>query len=103
MVGKLSLKHRAVTEKSTDARTDRTSFVLAQLPNSRGVTSGLRFDKGTKHQTRVEQGDTPGSQDKLSNTESDFDLPVRVDRSIVVGARAQNKGPKDQDPFWDRV
>ena len=88
----------AVTEKFTDARTDRTSVFLAQIPSSRAVTSAMRFDKGTKHQTRVEQSATPVSQD-------DFDLQVRIDRSIVVDTRAQDKGDghKEQDPFWDQV
>ncbi len=105
MVGKLLPKRRAVTENLTDARADRTSVVLAQLPSSRAVMSALRFDKGTKHQTRVEQGDTSGSQDEFGNTKSDLDLQVRIDRSIVVdtGAQEMGKGPKDQDPVWDRV
>jgi hypothetical protein len=88
----------AVTEKFSDARTDRTSVFLAQIPSSRAVTSALRFDKGTKTHTKVEQGDTPGPQD-------DFDLQVRIDRSIVVDTRAQGKGmgSKELDPFWDQV
>jgi len=81
-----------------NARADRTSVFLAQLPSSRAVASALRFDKGTKTQTRIEQGDTPGPQD-------DFDLQVRIDRSIVVDTRAQGKGmgSKEHDPFWDQV
>ncbi|KAH9027466.1 hypothetical protein EDB83DRAFT_1911569 [Lactarius deliciosus] len=88
-----------------DARTDpsRTSVVLARLPNSRATTSSLPFDKGKKHQTKVEQGDMPGSQDQLNNTKSDFNLQVRIDRSIVINARAQDEFPKDQDPVLDRV
>lgn len=68
------------------------------MPSSRAVASALRFDKGTKHETRVEQGDTPELQDE-------FDLQVRIDRSIVVNTRAQEKGddPKDDDHFWDQV
>ncbi|KAI9459898.1 hypothetical protein BJY52DRAFT_299845 [Lactarius psammicola] len=89
-----------------DARTtDQTSVVLSQLPSSRAVMSALRFNKGTKHQSKVEQGDSlrPGSQDEFGNTESDFDLQVHIDKSIVVDARAQDKGTKDEDLFWDRV
>lgn len=68
------------------------------MPSSRAVASALRFDKETKHETRVEQGDTPELQDE-------FDLQVRIDRSIVVNTRAQEKGddPKDDDHFWDQV
>lgn len=68
------------------------------MPGSRAVTSPLRFEKGTKHETKVEQGDTPELQDE-------FDLQVRIDRSIVVDTRAQAKGndPKEDDHFWDRV
>ncbi|KAH9056805.1 hypothetical protein EDB87DRAFT_1160480 [Lactarius vividus] len=86
-----------------DTRTDpsRTSIVLARLPNSRATMSSLPFDKGIKHQTRAEQSNTPGSQDQFDNTRSDFDLQVRIDRSIVVNAR--DECPKDQDPVWDRV
>ncbi|KAH9003856.1 hypothetical protein EDB86DRAFT_2285918 [Lactarius hatsudake] len=87
-----------------DARTDpsRTSVVLARLPNSHATTSSSPFDKGTKHQTRVER-DMPGSQVQFDNTKSDFDLQVRIDRSIVVNARAQDEFPKDQGPVLDRV
>jgi len=97
----VSLKRCVVTEKLPDARTDQTSVVLSQLPSSRAVMSALRFDKGPKHQSRIEQ--RPGSQDEFGNTESDFDLQVRIDKSIVVDARAQDKGAKDQDIFWDQV
>ena len=88
----------AATEKFSDARSDRTSVFLAQIPTSRAVTPALRFDKGTKIQTRAEQGDLPAPQD-------DFDLQVRIDKSIVVDTRAQGKGigSKEQDPFWDQV
>ncbi|KAN0142161.1 hypothetical protein V8E53_000623 [Lactarius tabidus] len=80
-----------------NARADRTSVFLAQIPSSRAVTSALRFDKGTRHQTKVEQVDTPELQDE-------FDLQVRIDRSIVVDTRAQEKGddPKEDD-HWDQV
>ncbi|KAH9023017.1 hypothetical protein EDB84DRAFT_481283 [Lactarius hengduanensis] len=84
-----------------DARTDQMSAVLSRIPNSRAVMSALRFDKGSTHPTRVEPGDSP--EDECGNTESDFNLQVRVDRSIVVNARAQDECPKDQDLFWDRV
>ncbi|KAI9435537.1 hypothetical protein H4582DRAFT_2169925 [Lactarius indigo] len=83
------------------ARTDQTSVVLSQLPSSRAVTSALRFDKGSKHPTNVEQGDSP--EDECGNTESDFDLQVRIDKSVVVDARAQDECSKDKDLFWDRV
>jgi hypothetical protein len=55
------------------------------------VTSALRFDKGTRHQSGVEQleGDTPGSQDE---TENEFDVQVRIDRSIVVDTQSKGKG-----------
>jgi len=81
-----------------NARADRTSVFLAQLPSSRAISSALRFDKGTKHETRAEQCDTPRPQD-------DFDLQVRIDKSIVVDTRVQEKGDghKEQDPFWDQV
>ncbi|KAH9177312.1 hypothetical protein EDB89DRAFT_1535548 [Lactarius sanguifluus] len=63
-----------------DTRTNpsRTSVVLAKLPNSRATTSSLPFDKGTKHQTRAEQGDTPGSHVQFDNTKSDFDLQSKT-------------------------
>ncbi|KAH9056808.1 hypothetical protein EDB87DRAFT_1634441 [Lactarius vividus] len=84
-----------------NARTDQTSVVLSRVPSSRAVMSTLRFDKGSKHPTRAEPGDSP--EDECGNTESDFDLQVRIDRSIVVDARAKDECPKDQDLFWDRV
>lgn len=105
MVRKLSLKRRAVTEKFTDARTDQTSGILSEPPSSRAVISALRFDKGTRHSRRLEQPDMR-SQDEFGNTENDFDLQVRIDRSIMVDSRAQEKGmcpTKDQDPFWDQI
>lgn len=77
-----------------DARTDQTPVVLAPLPSSREVTSASRFEKGMKHPKRAEQGHTPGSQDQFSNTKSDLELQVRIDKSIVVDARAQDKSPK---------
>jgi hypothetical protein len=79
-----------------DARTDRTSVFLAPLPSSRAVTSVLCFDKGEKHQTRIEQ---------VGNKENEFNLQVRIDRSIVADTRAQAKGKdlEDQGPFWDQV
>ncbi|KAH9003854.1 hypothetical protein EDB86DRAFT_2890437 [Lactarius hatsudake] len=66
-----------------DARTDQTPVILAPLPSSRA-----------KHQKRTEQGHIPGSQDQFSNTKSDLELQVRIDKSIVVDARAQDKSPK---------
>ncbi|KAH9003862.1 hypothetical protein EDB86DRAFT_2286248 [Lactarius hatsudake] len=84
-----------------DSRTDQTSAVLSRVPSSRAVMSALRFDKRSTYQSRSEPGDSP--EDKCGNTESDFNLQVRVDRSIVVNARAEDECPKDQDLFWDRV
>ncbi|KAH9028947.1 hypothetical protein EDB84DRAFT_257431 [Lactarius hengduanensis] len=81
------------------ARIDQTSVVLSRVPSSRAVMSALRFDKGSTHPTRVEPGDSPEDD----NTESDFNLQVRVDRSVVVNARAEDDCSKDQDLFWDRV
>jgi len=85
-----------------EARADRTSVFMTQLPSSRAVTSALRF---APPQTRVEQGDTPGSQDTFGNKESEFDLQVRIDRSIVVDTRAQERGKdlKHHDSFVDEV
>ena len=107
MVRKPSLKHLAAVEKLPDARTDRTSVFLAQIPSSRAVTSALRIDKGSKHQTRIEQleSDIPGSQEELGNKENDFDLQVRIDRSILVDTRAQENGKnfKGHDTCWDQV
>lgn len=85
-----------------DARADQTSVVLAKLPSSREVVSALRFNRGTKFQTSAEQRSTPGSQDELGNSESDFDLQVRIDRSIVVDT-IPDEGPKDQNIVWERV
>ncbi|KAI9435540.1 hypothetical protein H4582DRAFT_657115 [Lactarius indigo] len=79
------------------------SIGLAQLPNFRATTSTLRFVKGTNLQTRAEQDDTPRSQDEFDNTKNDFDLQVRIDKSIVVDARARDEVPKDQDPVWEQV
>ncbi|KAH9177309.1 hypothetical protein EDB89DRAFT_1534968 [Lactarius sanguifluus] len=84
-----------------DSRADQTSVILSRVPSSRAVMSALRFDKGSTHPTRVEPGDSP--EDECGNTESDFNLQVRVDRSIVVNARAEDECPKDKDLFWDRV
>ncbi|KAH9027469.1 hypothetical protein EDB83DRAFT_2424197 [Lactarius deliciosus] len=84
-----------------DSRVDQTSVVLSRIPSSRAILSALRFDKGSPHPTRVEPGDSP--EDECGNTESDFNLQVRVDRSIVVNARAEDECSKDQDLFWDRV
>ncbi|KAH9011605.1 hypothetical protein EDB84DRAFT_1569651 [Lactarius hengduanensis] len=72
-----------------DARTDQTPVVLAPLHSSRAVTSASRFEKGMKHQNRAEQGHTPGSQHQFSNTKSDLELQVRIDKSIVVDARQE--------------
>ncbi|KAH9003852.1 hypothetical protein EDB86DRAFT_2285225 [Lactarius hatsudake] len=84
-----------------DSRVDQTSVVLSRIPSSRAIMSALRFDKGSPHPTTVEPGDSP--DDECGNTESDFNLQVRVDRSIVVNARAEDECPKDKDLFWDRV
>ncbi|KAF8259688.1 hypothetical protein EI94DRAFT_999273 [Lactarius quietus] len=86
-----------------DARTDQTSVILSEPPSSRAVMSALRFDKGPRDQSRIEPD--LRSQDEFDNTENDFDLQVRIDRSIVVDGRAQEKavGPKEQDPFWDQI
>jgi hypothetical protein len=63
--------------------------------------SALRLDKGTRQRSRIEQPDMR-SQDEFGNTDNDFDLQVRIDTSIVVDAKAQEKGMglKDDDPFW---
>lgn len=106
MVCKLSLKCRAVTEREVPvARTDQTSVILSEPPSSRAVMSALRLDKGQKHSRRVEQADMR-SQDESGNTENDFNLQVRIDRSVMVDTRAQQKvvcPTKDQDPFWDGI
>ncbi|KAH8993122.1 hypothetical protein EDB92DRAFT_435436 [Lactarius akahatsu] len=62
-----------------------TPVVLAPLPSPRAVTSASRFEKGMKHQKRAKQGHTPGSQDQFSNTKSDLELQVRIDKSIHHG------------------
>lgn len=84
-----------------DARADHTSAILSQPPSSRAVMSALRLDKGTRQRSRIEQPDMR-SQDEFGNTDNDFDLQVRIDTSIVVDAKAQEKGMglKDDDPFW---
>lgn len=66
--------------------------------------SALRLDKGPRHHSRLEQPDMR-SQDEYGNTENDFDLQIRIDRSIVVDPKAHNKSmsPKDEDPFWDQL
>jgi hypothetical protein len=63
--------------------------------------SALRLDKGTRHHSRIEQADMR-SKDEFGNTENDFDLQVRIDTSIMVDTKTQEKGmgPKDDDPFW---
>lgn len=92
-----------------EARTDQKSVVITQLPIPRANPSALRFDVEKKDKTNVERddSDTPGSPDECGDTESNFELQVRIERSIVLDGGVQYKGSEEQDfdshkSVWER-
>ncbi|KAH9006034.1 hypothetical protein EDB83DRAFT_2424138 [Lactarius deliciosus] len=79
-----------------ETRMKHNSVVVA--PTNRAITSTVRFDGEAKHKTNIKRNDTPGSPDECGNTETDFDLEVRVERSIVVdhgGLQAKDSRERD--------
>ncbi|KAH9177314.1 hypothetical protein EDB89DRAFT_1935952 [Lactarius sanguifluus] len=78
-----------------ETRMKQKSVVVARLPTESAIASAVRFDGGAKHNTAMKRNDTP---DECGNTETDFDLEVRVERSIVVdhgGLQAKDSRERD--------
>jgi hypothetical protein len=75
---------------------------MTQLPTFRANPSALRFDVEEREKTNVERDDSdiPGSPlapDECGDTESDFELQVRIERSIVLDGGLQDKDSEEQD------
>jgi hypothetical protein len=82
-----------------EARANQKFVVVNQRPTSRATPSALRFDGEKKDKTNVGRDDTPntGSPEEWGDTESDFELQVRVERSVVLDGGLQDKDSEGRD------
>ncbi|KAH9056804.1 hypothetical protein EDB87DRAFT_1634385 [Lactarius vividus] len=92
-----------------ETRMEQKPVVVGQLPTNRAITSAVRFDGEAKHKTTIKRNDTPGLPNECGNTETDFDLEVRVERSIVAdhgGLQAKDSRERDYyaspKSLWER-
>jgi len=81
-----------------DARAEKTSVVIPQLPTQIVMPHDMHFSGVTRGERSVNRARSPGSRNDFVNTQSYCALQVRIERSIVVDIKQ-----KDSDSTERRI
>ncbi|KAI0270745.1 hypothetical protein BC834DRAFT_531233 [Gloeopeniophorella convolvens] len=93
-----------------EAGVEQTRVVVTELQTSRAVASALRFEGETKYEARLDREHMPAVREEGDSThDNDFDVQVRVERSVVVDVRQLDRETSiDREVYtapksiWDR-